>query len=344
MGVTIKDIAAAANVSIGTVDRVLHNRPYVKSEVRKKVLGEIERLNFVPNKNASLLKTGAKKTIGLMCSEKPHFFWDDLVSGAEAAAEMLKLEGVILKVSRTGQLTDDDKYHGQLRELCETGIDFLIISRIFQNKSADKTAGIIKRYGVPIALINVDFAEMTQKRFFVGPDEERYGRIAAGLVMKAACLRHVVVFAASYTMEINAFEKRINSFCRSLQNYSSNPPAVEIVDFLLGDGGTNSERVSKYISNKPADAVYLSNGGIIDLPDVRFINNEGKKPFVVAHELSPEIRSMLMNGSVDFSVCQNPYFQGNEAVKYAYKYLSGETIPDGKFISDDLRIATREML
>ncbi len=35
--VRIKDIAAKANVSIGTVDRVLHNRGRVSEEVRQKV-------------------------------------------------------------------------------------------------------------------------------------------------------------------------------------------------------------------------------------------------------------------------------------------------------------------
>ena len=38
MRATIKMIAERAGVSIGTVDRVLHDRPYVKEEVRRRVL------------------------------------------------------------------------------------------------------------------------------------------------------------------------------------------------------------------------------------------------------------------------------------------------------------------
>ena len=38
MRATIKMIAERAGVSIGTVDRVLHDRPYVKAEVRERVL------------------------------------------------------------------------------------------------------------------------------------------------------------------------------------------------------------------------------------------------------------------------------------------------------------------
>ena len=38
MRATIKMIAEKAGVSIGTVDRVLHDRPYVKAEVKERVL------------------------------------------------------------------------------------------------------------------------------------------------------------------------------------------------------------------------------------------------------------------------------------------------------------------
>ncbi len=42
MRATIKMIAERAGVSIGTVDRVLHDRPYVKEEVRRRVLEVME--------------------------------------------------------------------------------------------------------------------------------------------------------------------------------------------------------------------------------------------------------------------------------------------------------------
>ena len=45
MRATIKIIAERAGVSIGTVDRVLHDRPYVKEEVRRRVLEVMEELD-----------------------------------------------------------------------------------------------------------------------------------------------------------------------------------------------------------------------------------------------------------------------------------------------------------
>ena len=57
MRTTIKMIAEKAGVSIGTVDRVLHDRPYVKAEVRERVLQVLEELDYHPNRMASALAT-----------------------------------------------------------------------------------------------------------------------------------------------------------------------------------------------------------------------------------------------------------------------------------------------
>ena len=47
--ITINDVARAAGVSKGTVDRVLHARGEVSKKSREKVLKVIEELGFKPN-------------------------------------------------------------------------------------------------------------------------------------------------------------------------------------------------------------------------------------------------------------------------------------------------------
>ena len=49
MSVTIKQIAELANVSRGTVDKVLNHRPGVKAETKTKVLQIAKELNYEPN-------------------------------------------------------------------------------------------------------------------------------------------------------------------------------------------------------------------------------------------------------------------------------------------------------
>ncbi len=53
----IKDIARLAGVSIGTIDRVLHNRGEVAEKTRQKVLSILKETNYSPNLMAQALKS-----------------------------------------------------------------------------------------------------------------------------------------------------------------------------------------------------------------------------------------------------------------------------------------------
>ena len=47
--IRIKDIAERSGVSVGTVDRVLHNRPNVSGKARAKVEAVLKEINYQPN-------------------------------------------------------------------------------------------------------------------------------------------------------------------------------------------------------------------------------------------------------------------------------------------------------
>jgi LacI family transcriptional regulator len=53
--IRIKDIAERAGVSVGTVDRVLHNRPNVSKPALQKVKQALSDMNYQPNVYASAL-------------------------------------------------------------------------------------------------------------------------------------------------------------------------------------------------------------------------------------------------------------------------------------------------
>lgn len=61
MAISITEIAKLANVSIGTVDRVIHNRKGVSSSTAAKIRKIIEETNFTPNVNAQAIQKLNKK-------------------------------------------------------------------------------------------------------------------------------------------------------------------------------------------------------------------------------------------------------------------------------------------
>lgn len=67
-GLTLRDVATEAKVSVKTVSRVLNDEPYVTEETREKVTAAVKKLNFRPNASARQLKLKASPSflIGLL--------------------------------------------------------------------------------------------------------------------------------------------------------------------------------------------------------------------------------------------------------------------------------------
>ena len=90
--IRIKDIAQLAGVSVGTVDRVLHNRGRVSEDALRKVMGVLESIDYKPNLIARTL--GANKTYriaALMPNPEQDPYWASTKSGmSQAEAEWLR--------------------------------------------------------------------------------------------------------------------------------------------------------------------------------------------------------------------------------------------------------------
>ena len=87
MAVTIKDIAQAAGVSRGTVDRVLNGRGKVRPQVAEKVRRLAREMNYLPNRaGRELAAIKRSLRIGFLLPGVDNGFFDDILRGARAGA------------------------------------------------------------------------------------------------------------------------------------------------------------------------------------------------------------------------------------------------------------------
>ena len=88
--VTIKEIADLANVSRGTVDRVLNNRGSVNPQTARKVREIAQTLGYKPNKAGMALAAQKKKLrIGVILFGPENPFFQRVLEGVSAKAEEL---------------------------------------------------------------------------------------------------------------------------------------------------------------------------------------------------------------------------------------------------------------
>lgn len=102
--ITINDVAMAAGVSKGTVDRVLHNRGEVSRKSREKVLRVIDELGYRPNVYASMLASQKHhRLVALIPEYTEGDFWSLTAKGLAEGAESVLRYGIQTDVVRYDQ-------------------------------------------------------------------------------------------------------------------------------------------------------------------------------------------------------------------------------------------------
>lgn len=82
----IKDVAARANVAVGTVSRVINEHPSVTPEVRERVRLVISELGYHPDPLARSLRSKVSRLIGIVIPDLINPFFAELVQYAEETA------------------------------------------------------------------------------------------------------------------------------------------------------------------------------------------------------------------------------------------------------------------
>lgn len=119
---TIRDVARRAQVSIGTVSRVVNDHPSVSPAIRRAVQEAIDALQFQPNAIARTLRTAKTRTIGLLLSDlRNSEVAGTAIWGAEAVA---REHGYALLVANAGRDTAAEAQH--TRSLLERRVDGLL--------------------------------------------------------------------------------------------------------------------------------------------------------------------------------------------------------------------------
>ena len=164
---TIRDVAAFAGVSIGTVSKSLNGREGVSGRTRAKVLKAAEQLGFHSNALARNLLTGRSYTVGLITNDSFGRFSIPVMLGAEDALQAGQI-AVLLCDGR------DDAIREQhyVRTLLARRVDGIIVT----GRRSDPRPPVGTSFPVPIVYA---MSESTNPDdVSVLPDDEGGGRLA----------------------------------------------------------------------------------------------------------------------------------------------------------------------
>jgi LacI family transcriptional regulator len=142
----IREVAAHAGVSVGTVSNVLNRPEIVAQATRKRVHAAIKALGFVRNESARQLRAGRSRMIGLVVLDVANPFFTDVACGVEDEASMAGLS--VILCNSDDQLAKETRY---LELLEEHRVQGILITPVV---GADERLAQLQQRGTPVILVD----------------------------------------------------------------------------------------------------------------------------------------------------------------------------------------------
>ncbi|MGL3198820.1 MULTISPECIES: substrate-binding domain-containing protein [Curtobacterium] len=168
MAVSVREVAALAGVSLGTVSNVLNRPDKVAPATVERVQNAIATLGFVRNDSARQLRAGRSSTVGLIVLDGGNPFFTDVARGAEDAA---MAQGLAVLIGNSDESEDRERTYVELFE--ERRVAGLLIS-----PAGDDLSRLERLRDQGTAVVLVDRRADDEHFASVSVDDVAGGRIA----------------------------------------------------------------------------------------------------------------------------------------------------------------------
>ena len=327
---TLKDIAEKAGVSIGTVDRIIHNRGRFSTETAEKVRRIIKELDYKPNLLASSLSKNNTSVIAVLIpfAFQDSRYWELLLNGIESAEKEFRPYGVTV-VKEFYDRYSRDNFAEALNRLPENLSGIVTVP--FYNRllmdylyKSDLTAYTV--------FLDTNI-ENNNSIPFIGQDSFLSGMLAARLFNYTAGNFDILLILHPDTQNIHIRE-RIRGFTDFADNDISykkvkTEPIYDKEDFYrqLDQYSEEYNRIGFFVSD--ASAHYAA-----EWAEEKNMRN---RTFIVGYDLVPGNIEWVKKGVIDFILTQRPFEQGYRSVNFLFrKIFFKEEIPIKNYTPIDI--------
>jgi LacI family transcriptional regulator len=326
--ITIQDVAKYANVSVGTIDRVIHNRGNVSADKKLKVEEAIKKLNFNPNQLARALALGNQYFICTLIPFDPssQHYWSIPKRGVEQAAGLYKDFGITSE-SFFYNLFEESSFVEQAKKILERNPSGVILAPLFRQESINFVKKLNER-DIPYVFIDADIPEQ-ENLSYIGPDVFRSGYIAGKLLSSVTKEKsNILVLNMVKGFENSAVLERMEKGFREYYRNKGLTNQVQIK--ILTINSTKKEEVFKeitkyYIKNPDIKGVFVTNSKAYLVSDFHLFHELDIR--VVGFDLVQENIDHLNKGGIDYVISQSPMQQGVRAVQTLFELFIYKSIP-----------------
>ena len=335
MAGTIKEIARIANVSRGTVDRALNDRPGVNKEVAQRIKEIARAMDYKPNSVAKALATRNRQfVIGVLINSIGNPFFDDVILGIEAAGQEIEDFGFQLKMRKMRGYNAKEQL-ALIKTFVNEGIDAFAITPVSDPMVRDALNEMIAD-GIHIVCFNLDLAGVNYLAY-VGCDYYKSGETLGGMIgyITGGKARLGVI---ACTNNLEGHRMRVEGCQRVLEKEFPQSEIVEVIEAEDNDEIAYQKTLRMLEERKEINALCFNAGGTRGgLQAVRDLGLE-KKLDIFTFDLTPAVIEGIQNGIVKSTVCQQPFTQGYQSIKILFDAVLNDAIPESDHLYTDLSV------
>lgn len=333
---TIKEIAALAGVSRGTVDRVLNDRGAVNPETAERIRKIAKELEYKPNRAGLVLAAQKKRLkLGVILFSTGNPFFLDVLDGIHEKAE--ELAGYNCTVI-TKQISFGVEAQLQaIEDLLSEEVNGIAMTPYNDERIRDCINRLYDR-GIPVVTLNTDI-ENSKRLAYVGSNYTRSGATAAGLLQ---LMTHGTVNVGIITGSSNILchTERIAGFLHTLAPYADRIHIVDTIE-VHDDEVESYEKTTALLNGHPEiNALFFAAGGVYG--GCRSVETLGRKDSIriITFDQVPTTQKLLADGTIAATICQQPRVQGSKPLSLLFAYLTTGEQPESEYhyVAVDIRI------
>ncbi|WP_255205853.1 LacI family DNA-binding transcriptional regulator [Actinomadura sp. BRA 177] len=244
--VGIKQVAAHAGVSPGTVSNVLNRPERVAEATRARVEQAIRELGFVRNGSASTLRAGHSSTIGLMVLDLANPFFTDVARGVEDIASE---RGYAVLLSSSGESAEREQRN--LRVFAEQRVRGVLLTPVGDD---GETADRLREREVPVVLL--DHPTPRANQCSVAVDDVAGGELAAGELLAGGA--RTIAFVTG-PMVLRQCADRRKGALRALRAAGLGRDAMREVAVGAMNARSGQEAAGRLLADGLPDAIFCAN-------------------------------------------------------------------------------------
>ncbi|MDR0729762.1 MAG: LacI family DNA-binding transcriptional regulator [Prevotellaceae bacterium] len=320
----ITDIARLADVSPGTVDRVLHNRGHVSPEKRERIEAIIEEMNYRPNVFArSLSVKKAMRFVSLIPNFETTGYWDYIRKGINKAQKEISDHRIITEHYFFDQY-DNRSFNDATKKVLTKLPDAVIFSPVFIEESI-AFAKKLEQRNIPCVLVDSNVETINCLAYY-GQHSLKSGYTAAQLLFMGLPPGSAVLLTRSLRpggIGSNQAVLREQGFMMYVrENKIRRNYHIVRLDLHTSDMEKNLKHLKTVLDScmvPVSGAVIFSSKVYRLVDDLAKLKVKGVR--VIGYDELPQNVAALKAGRVAYLIAQRPEMQGYLVLKDLLKHL-----------------------